>query len=118
MIYFRSFIFIGLFATLLHFACGVEPPCSQSETCSETTTDANTKETHNETHTESTTPEENTPEQECVPTTSKDCYSGASSTSGIGLCKTGKQTCSAQGTWGSCQNEVTPQTETCNNKDD
>jgi len=44
------------------------------------------------------------------------CYTGASSTKGVGLCKEGTQTCTA-GAWGSCAGEVTPATELCDNKD-
>ncbi|TNE43121.1 MAG: hypothetical protein EP343_34510 [Deltaproteobacteria bacterium] len=44
------------------------------------------------------------------------CYTGASGTSGKGLCKAGTQTCSA-GKFGACVGEVKPTTETCDNKD-
>ena len=46
----------------------------------------------------------------------RSCYSGASGTSGVGLCKEGTQSCSA-GKWGSCSGEVTPTTEKCDNAD-
>ncbi len=45
------------------------------------------------------------------------CYSGAAGTQGVGQCQAGTETCAA-GSWGSCQGEVTPVTETCNGLDD
>ncbi|MCB9643745.1 MAG: hypothetical protein H6728_11790 [Myxococcales bacterium] len=45
------------------------------------------------------------------------CYSGPAGTAGKGACKGGTQTCNA-GQWDTCVGEVTPTTETCNNKDD
>jgi len=45
------------------------------------------------------------------------CYTGASGTSGVGVCRAGTQTCSA-GAWGACTGETLPGTETCNNLDD
>ena len=44
------------------------------------------------------------------------CYTGAKGTAGVGLCKAGTQSCAA-GQWGKCAGEVTPTTETCDNKD-
>lgn len=44
------------------------------------------------------------------------CYTGPSGTQGIGLCKTGLQTCSA-GMWGSCTGQVIPANELCDGKD-
>lgn len=37
--------------------------------------------------------------------------------SSTGTCKTGQQTCSEQGTWGSCKGEQQPTTEVCDGKD-
>lgn len=39
-------------------------------------------------------------------------YSGPAGTENVGICKAGTKTC-VNGQWGSCQGEVTPQTETC-----
>tara|TARA_B100000609_G_C17220205_1_gene439500 strand:- start:2616 stop:5045 length:2430 start_codon:yes stop_codon:yes gene_type:complete len=50
----------------------------------------------------------------------KECYTGATNptnTSGVGICRNGKQTCTA-GVWGSCQGDVVPTKEICNGKDD
>ena len=47
---------------------------------------------------------------------SQNCYGGGSGTQGTGLCKAGKQTCSA-GNWGACIGEVKPTTELCDGKD-
>ena len=44
------------------------------------------------------------------------CYTGAPGTQGVGLCKTGKISCSA-GVWGPCNAQVLPATEQCDNKD-
>ncbi len=56
----------------------------------------------------------------CSPPGSTDtCYTGPSGTEGVGICETGTRTCQQDGTFGSCQNEVTPQAdEACNGKDD
>jgi hypothetical protein len=64
----------------------------------------------------------------CSPGTTQPCYTGPSGTytgtcpgptcAPKGECKAGTQTCTAQGTWGTCNNQVLPATETCNNKDD
>jgi hypothetical protein len=45
------------------------------------------------------------------------CYTGPAGTSGVGVCASGTQTCSA-GTFGSCVGQTTPGVETCNNLDD
>ena len=47
----------------------------------------------------------------------KHCYNGPTGTAGKGACKAGTLSCSS-GVWGACTGEVTPQTETCNGKDD
>ncbi|HET9552766.1 MAG TPA: MopE-related protein [Anaeromyxobacteraceae bacterium] len=49
----------------------------------------------------------------CVNGTSRGCYDGPAGTIGVGLCKAGTQTCSG-GAWSTCQGEVTPQKEICN----
>ncbi len=40
------------------------------------------------------------------------CYTGPAGTEGVGTCHGGTQTCGG-GTWGSCNGEVTPQSELC-----
>jgi hypothetical protein len=45
----------------------------------------------------------------CAPQSEQDCYSGPGGTQGVGVCRSGRQTCSASGTgWGACVGEVTP----------
>jgi hypothetical protein len=49
----------------------------------------------------------------CVNGDSRPCYTGTAGTSGVGTCHDGTQTC-ANGTWGSCLNQVTPaQADSC-----
>jgi hypothetical protein len=50
----------------------------------------------------------------CAPNETRSCYGGAKDTEGKGICKAGKQTCDASGSWGKCEGEVLPATETCN----
>ncbi len=45
------------------------------------------------------------------------CYTGPMGTAGVGVCKTGKSTCTA-GQWGVCVGQALPQTEICNGQDD
>jgi hypothetical protein len=45
------------------------------------------------------------------------CYTGPSGTQGIGICKSGLQTCMA-GEWGICTGEILPGQEMCNALDD
>jgi len=52
----------------------------------------------------------------CVDGTKQTCYSDNPATKGVGLCKTGTQTCSG-GVWGSCVGEVTPVPEKCDGLD-
>ncbi|HAA58282.1 MAG TPA: hypothetical protein DCE42_26200, partial [Myxococcales bacterium] len=47
----------------------------------------------------------------------KTCYTGPPGTQLKGICKSGTQSCTG-GTWTSCLGQVTPQVESCNNKDD
>ena len=54
----------------------------------------------------------------CKLGTTMACYTGASGTKGVGLCKGGTRACLVGNVWGSCQGEVTPTAEICNNKDD
>ena len=46
------------------------------------------------------------------------CYGGPGGTAGVGLCRTGLQSCTAGMFTGACVGEVRPATETCNNQDD
>ena len=47
----------------------------------------------------------------------RDCYSGAAGTAGVGTCRLGVQSCVA-GVWGGCGGEVPPVAEVCNGRDD
>ena len=44
------------------------------------------------------------------------CYTGPSGTQGVGLCKSGMQTC-VNGAWGVCMGDVTPSAEACDKLD-
>ena len=55
---------------------------------------------------------------DCKPGDIRSCYSGPANTKGNGICKTGTQKCTSGRKWGLCTGEVTPQVESCNNKDD
>jgi hypothetical protein len=46
----------------------------------------------------------------------RDCYSGATGTAGVGVCRVGLQSCTA-GAWGLCAGEVTPRAEVCDRLD-
>jgi hypothetical protein len=49
----------------------------------------------------------------CTPNTTRSCYDGPANTEGVGICKSGTQTCTAAGTWpATCPGEVLPGTET------
>jgi len=54
----------------------------------------------------------------CTPGATMACYTGATKTKGVGICKGGTRFCLIGNTWGACTGEVTPTAETCNNKDD
>ena len=54
----------------------------------------------------------------CTSGETKPCYSGQAGTAGTGACKKGTTTCMADGTWGSCKGEVTPENEACNTRAD
>ncbi len=50
----------------------------------------------------------------CTPSATTSCYSGPAGTLGVGVCKSGTQTCDALGTsYGPCVGEVLPQPEMC-----
>jgi hypothetical protein len=46
----------------------------------------------------------------------RSCYTGPAGTAGVGLCRTGSQTCGA-GSWGTCNGQVTPVAEVCDGLD-
>ncbi|MCC6877716.1 MAG: PKD domain-containing protein [Sandaracinaceae bacterium] len=53
--------------------------------------------------------------------TSEPCYSGPSSTRGVGRCRDGSRSCvagSGGSSWGACGGDTLPGTETCNGADD
>lgn len=54
----------------------------------------------------------------CIAGDLVECYSGPAETRGVGACRTGRRTCAANGTWGSCVGEVVPQPEALNGIDD
>jgi hypothetical protein len=55
----------------------------------------------------------------CTPGLLEACYSGPASTLGRGICKAGLRLCDTSGaTWRPCEDEVTPQQETCNDDTD
>ncbi|MDI1450420.1 sialidase family protein [Polyangium sp. 6x1] len=49
---------------------------------------------------------------------STSCYGGPEGTEGIGVCRSGTQKCQANGTWGDCDGDVVPGTESWNGADD
>ena len=51
----------------------------------------------------------------CTPAATGPCYGGPAGTVGIGECVVGTRTCQAGGTWGDCEDDVTPAMETCAN---
>jgi hypothetical protein len=54
----------------------------------------------------------------CVPLSTQSCYTGPVGTAGVGLCKSGIQTCNAEGTaYGACFGEVLPTAEVCDGAD-
>lgn len=50
---------------------------------------------------------------ECTPGESKDCYTDVPSTQGVGVCKSGTQTCGRDHMFGPCIDEITPSPEIC-----
>ncbi len=47
----------------------------------------------------------------------RSCYGGPEHTQGRGVCHSGMQHCTTQGTWGACQGQVLPTSERCDNLD-
>ena len=54
----------------------------------------------------------------CTPGTTRECFGGPPDRQNIGVCTDGIQTCGEFGTWGACQGQVLPSSETCNGADD
>lgn len=52
---------------------------------------------------------------ECSPGAIQACYTGPVGTEGIGICRAGAETCTADGVFGACEGEVLPGTEIPNN---
>ncbi|MBI3304242.1 MAG: right-handed parallel beta-helix repeat-containing protein [Deltaproteobacteria bacterium] len=52
---------------------------------------------------------------QCTPGATQSCYTGPAGTAGVGICRTGTQTCGANGTFGTCSGQVLPGTEIPNN---
>ena len=48
----------------------------------------------------------------CADSSTRPCYEGPAGTEGVGICSAGTQTCTA-GSWGTCQNQVLPVAEVC-----
>jgi Stigma-specific protein, Stig1 len=55
---------------------------------------------------------------ECEPGTDRFCYDGPGDTFQNPPCRRGGQTCSDEGVWGPCPDQITPRAERCNNVDD
>jgi hypothetical protein len=53
----------------------------------------------------------------CINGNTQPCYSGPANTEGVGICIAGTQTC-VDGSWGACEDDVVPATETCDGEDD
>ncbi|MDC3952301.1 putative metal-binding motif-containing protein [Polyangium jinanense] len=54
----------------------------------------------------------------CITGETKGCYTGPMGSENVGLCKPGTQACDANGQWGPCLGDTTPQPELCNGLDD
>jgi hypothetical protein len=55
---------------------------------------------------------------QCRTGETRSCYSGPAYTRGVGLCLDGRQTCDANGKWGSCKGSRTPTREICDDGKD
>ncbi len=52
----------------------------------------------------------------CAPGATRACYTGAAGTAGVGLCRSGTETCDATRNWsGVCAGQVVPAAESCGN---
>jgi Notch-like protein len=55
----------------------------------------------------------------CRPGDEQPCYAGPAGSADVGLCRTGRQSCRADGlTWNPCEGQVLPGAEACNDTDD
>ena len=54
------------------------------------------------------------PPETCVDGSVRACYDGPAGTAGVGACKNGSQSCTAN-TWGACAGQVVPLAEACTN---
>jgi hypothetical protein len=55
---------------------------------------------------------------ECVPGTTRECYSGPDGTAGMGTCVAGTQMCEPDATWGVyCDGEIVPASDDCDGND-
>lgn len=50
----------------------------------------------------------------CMPEETESCYEGAPATKNVGVCRPGTRSC-VDGDWGSCEDQILPGTETCEN---
>lgn len=55
--------------------------------------------------------------KECTPGNTRACYTGPDGTADVGVCKGGTSTCRGDGTWGSCEGEVIPARDRCDDLD-
>ncbi len=54
----------------------------------------------------------------CIAGTTRPCYDGPAGTAGVGLCRSGTQTCDASGTsWGACLGQTLPTPQVCDGLD-
>jgi hypothetical protein len=53
----------------------------------------------------------------CMPGTSEACYTGDATTEDVGVCRPGTRECDDAGMWGWCEDEVTPNDESCDGLD-
>ncbi len=56
--------------------------------------------------------------KDCTPGAIQKCYTGPAGTLSKGECKAGTQTCTDEGKWGECQNQVLPKEEVCEKNPD
>lgn len=54
---------------------------------------------------------------ECDPGNSRTCYDGPRPTTGVGICRTGSQTCLSTRKWSDCLDQILPAAEICDRKD-
>ena len=49
----------------------------------------------------------------CLPGNKRACYTGSPKTKGIGICRSGEQSCTDKNEWGPCVGQILPRTEQC-----